>query len=83
MQNYLHTVNTKSSFFMFFDHTALYNLFQMKPTWCTLLLGIFTWTSLRGLGNCVPIIKKTYCIYATLVLCNIGIFHCETSGYTL
>ena len=39
----------------------------MKPTRCTLLLSIFISTSLHVSGNYVPIIKRTYCIYATLV----------------
>ena len=51
----------------FVDRASLYNLFQMKPTRCTLLLSIFISTSLHVLGNYVPIIRRTYCIYATLV----------------
>ena len=39
----------------------------MKPTTCTLLLSIFISTSLRVSGNNVPIIGRTYCIYAPLV----------------
>ena len=39
----------------------------MKPARFTLLLRIFISTSLRVSGNYVPIIRKTYCIYATLV----------------
>ena len=39
----------------------------MKPNRCTLLLSIFISTSLRVSGNCVPIIRRTYCICATLV----------------
>jgi hypothetical protein len=35
--------------------------------WSALLLGIFTSTSVHVSGNCVPIIRRTYCIYATLV----------------
>jgi len=46
----------------------LYNLFQMKPTRCTLLLSIFISNYLHVSGNYVPIIRRTYCIYATLVL---------------
>ena len=42
-------------------------LFKMKPTRCTLLLSILVSTSLHVSGNCVPIIRRTYCIYATLV----------------
>ena len=42
-------------------------LFQMKPTRCTLLLGIFISTSLHVSGNYVPIIRRTYCTYATLI----------------
>ena len=45
----------------------LYNIFQMKPTRCTLLLGIFISTYLHVSANYVPIISRTYCIYATLV----------------
>jgi len=41
--------------------------FQMKQTRCTLLLSIFISTSLHVSGNYVPIIRRTYCIYATLV----------------
>jgi len=33
----------------------------------TLLLSIFISTSVHVSGNCVPIIRETYCIYATLV----------------
>ena len=40
---------------------------QMKPTRCTLLLSIFISTSLHVSGNYVPVIRKTYCTYATLV----------------
>jgi len=39
----------------------------MKPTRCTLLLSIFISTSLHVSGNYVPIIRKTYYIYATMV----------------
>jgi len=39
----------------------------MKPTRCTLLLSIFISTSLYVSGNCVPIIRTTYCICAILV----------------
>ena len=42
-------------------------LFQMKPTRCTLFLSIFISTSVHVLGNYVPIIRRTLCIYATLV----------------
>ena len=49
------------------DRASQYDLFQMYPTRCTLLLSIFTSTSLHVSGNCVPIIRRTYCIYATLV----------------
>jgi len=44
-----------------------YNVFQMKPTRCTLLLSIFISTSLHVSGNYVPVIRRTYSIYATLV----------------
>jgi len=46
---------------------TLNNLFQMKPTRCTLLFVIFISTSLQVLGNYVPIIRRTCCIYVTLV----------------
>jgi len=39
----------------------------MKPTRCTLLLSVFISTSLHVSGNYVPIIRRTYCIYVTLV----------------
>ena len=42
----------------------------MEPTRCTLLLSIFISTSLHVSGNYVPIIRRTFCIYA-----NTGIFH--------
>jgi len=51
----------------FVDRAFLYNLFQKKPTRCTLLLGMFVSISLHVSGNYVPIIRRTYCIYATLV----------------
>ena len=54
--------------FFFFDRASLYNLFQMKPTSCTLLLSIFISTSLHISGNYVPIMRRTYCVYATLVI---------------
>ena len=46
-------------------------LFQIKPTRCTLLLSVFISTSLHVSCNYMPIIRRTYCIYATLC-----IFHC-------
>ena len=39
----------------------------MKQNRCTLLLSIFISASLHVSGNYVPIIRRTYCIYATLV----------------
>jgi len=57
----------KGGIFCFVDRASLYNLFQMKPTRCTLLLSIIISTSLHVSGNYVPIIRRTYCIYATLV----------------
>jgi len=39
----------------------------MKPTKSTLLLSIFISTSVHVSGNFVTIIRRTYCIYATLV----------------
>jgi len=40
----------------------------MKPTRCILLLSIFISNSLHVSGNYVPIIRRTYYIYATLVI---------------
>ena len=61
----------------FVYRASLYNLFQIKPTRRTLLLSIFISTSLHVSGNYlyVPIIRRTYCIYATLVfsLCMGGL----------
>jgi len=39
----------------------------MKPTKCTLLFSIFITISLHISGNYVSIIRRTYCIYATLI----------------
>ena len=50
----------------FVDRASLYNLFQMKPTRCTLLLSISISTSVHVSGNYMPIIRRTYCICATL-----------------
>ena len=47
-------------------HWAVH-VFQMKPTRCTLIVSIFIPTPLHVSGNCVPIIRRTYCIYATPV----------------
>jgi len=52
---------------MFVDRAPLYNIFKMKPTRCTLLFSIFISTSLHVSGNYVPIMRRNYCIYATLV----------------
>jgi len=41
------------SFLCFVDRASLYNLFQMKPTMCKLLLSIFISTSLHVSGNYV------------------------------
>ena len=42
-------------------------LFHMSPTRCALLLSIFISTSVHVSGNYMPIIRRTFCIYATLV----------------
>ena len=42
-------------------------LFQMKPTRCPLILGIFISASVHVSGNYVSIIRRTWCIYVTLV----------------
>ena len=49
------------------EKVTVNNLFQMKPTRCTLLLSIFVSTSVHVSGNYVLIISRTYCFYATLV----------------
>ena len=54
-------------FLCFVDRASLYNLFKMKPIRCTLLLCIFISASLHVSGNYVPIIRRTYCMYETLV----------------
>jgi len=41
--------------------------FQTKPIRFTLILSIFISSSLHVSGNYVPIIRRTYCIYATLL----------------
>ena len=56
-----------NSVLCFVDCASLYSLFQMKPARCTLLLSIFISTFLHVWGNYVPIIRRTYCIYAKLV----------------
>jgi len=45
----------------------------MKPTRCILLLSIFISTSLHVLGNYVPIIRRNYCIYATLFFSSLWV----------
>jgi len=54
-------------FFMFVDRASLYNLFQIKPTRCTLIRSIFISTSIHVSGYYVLIIRRTFCIYATLL----------------
>jgi len=54
-------------FYVLLTVHSLYKLFQMKPTRCTLLLSIFISTYVRVSGNYVPIIRRAYRIYATLV----------------
>ena len=64
----------KSKFFVIFSefyvlltvHPCMI-FFQMKPARFTLFLSIFISTSLHVSGNYVPIIRRTYCIYETLV----------------
>ena len=46
---------------------SVLNLYQTKPAGSTLLHSIFISTSLHVSGNSVPIIRRTYCIYATPV----------------
>jgi len=52
----------------FVDRASMYNLFQMRPSRCTLLLSIFISTSLHVSGIYVSIIRGTYCNYVTLVI---------------
>jgi len=53
----------------------------MNPTSCTLILSIFISNSLHVSDNYVPIIRRTYCTYETLVffiLCGVkGNTHIE------
>jgi len=58
---------------------SLYNLFQMKPTWCILLLSILISASLPVSGNYVSIIRRTYCMYATL--CRIDTASSHDNGH--
>ena len=60
-------IKSKNCILCFVDRASLYNLFQMKPNRCTLLLSIFISTSLHVSGNYVPIIRTAYCIYGTMV----------------
>jgi len=57
------------SILCFVDRATLYNLFQMKPNTCTVLLSILPCisNSLHVLSNYGSIIMRTYFIYATLV----------------
>jgi len=84
----------RDSILCFVDRVSLYNLFQMGPIRCTIILStrwfkydrdglcvnlatsvpviseppcIFISTSLHVSGNYVSIIRRTYCISATLV----------------
>ena len=52
-------------------HWAVY-VFQMKPTRCTLIVSIFISTSLHVSGNYVPVVRRNYCIYGTLVFLTMG-----------
>ena len=54
----------------FVDRASLYNLFQMKPTRCTLLLHIFISTSLHVSGNYGAHHQENL-----LYPCDTGIFH--------
>jgi len=51
----------------FVVRASLYSLFQMEPSRCSLILGIFISTSLHVSGNYVSIIRRTYFIWATLL----------------
>ena len=55
-------------FYVFVDFASLYNQSQMKPTKYTLLLSIFISTSVHVSGYYVPIMRRTYCIYAKVVI---------------
>jgi len=53
----IHFVNVSVYIFLcYVDRASLYNLFQIKPTRCTLLLSIFISTSLHVSGNYVMLI---------------------------
>ena len=70
---FFYTLSSKSEFHADWysdSHIVLrgvYDLFQMKPVRCILFLSTFISTFLHVLGNYMPIIRRTYCIYATLV----------------
>ena len=65
--DYSYFVETCVSILCFVDRSSLYNLFQMKPTRCTILFSIFISTFVHVSGNYVPIIRRIFSIYATLV----------------
>jgi len=65
-EDYSSFAETCGKIMCFVDRATLYNLFQMKPSRCT-LLSVFISTSLHVSGNYIPIIMRTYCMYATLV----------------
>jgi len=53
-------------------HWIMSSSFQTKVTRFTLLLSIFISTYLHVSGNYVPIIRRAYCIYVTLVFFTLG-----------
>jgi len=66
----------------FVDRASLYNLFKMKPARCTLLIS----TSVHVSGTYVSIIRRSYCIYATLVFFTLyewlsGLLVCRPDSY--
>jgi len=60
--------------------TAPYNLFQIKPTRCTLPYSICISTSVYVSGNYMPIIRRTYCIYATLVALWVSVWSADRTA---
>ena len=67
-----HNTQMRSLHFLcFVDPAAMYNLFQMKRTRCTLILSIFISTSLHVSVNYVSIIRRYYCIHAKLVFISL------------
>jgi hypothetical protein len=51
----------------------LCTILKINPTRCIILLSIFISLPYRFWGNHVPIIRKNYCIYTTLVFVTLWV----------